>query len=195
MNSTAHFPSYWPTFFLNACEQGHLNEAKHLCNRSIFPHSNPHVHNEVGLRMAAFNGHLNVVEFLLTSCELLELGHSFSNIHAGNDDALILACSNGHLELVQFLLTSPKILESGHSFSNIHAQDDEGFRSACCNQHSHVVQWLIFNHNIPLTPTLEIFIQSYPEVRSYFKIREEHTALLDSAPTLNSISKQSLIRI
>ena len=50
----------------------------------------------MALQSAAENGHLNIVQYLVS------IG---ANIHASDDQALRLAAENGHLEIVQYLVS------------------------------------------------------------------------------------------
>jgi len=68
-----------------------------------------HAQNDYALRLAAENGHLKVVKYLL------EQG---ANLHADNEKALRLAALYGHLEVVKYLLEEEPIIAqmmTGHS--------------------------------------------------------------------------------
>ena len=59
---------------------------------------------------ACAQGHLEVVEFLLTSAELKE----HANIHADNDEGFRIACSQGHLEVIKCLIIDMNIDKTKH---------------------------------------------------------------------------------
>ena len=73
--------------------------------------------------MAANNGHLNVVEYLVDQG---------ANIHVLND-ALRYAARNGHLNVVEYLVNQG---------ADIHANDDEALRFAARNGRLNVVEYL-----------------------------------------------------
>ena len=85
-------------------------------------------------------GHLEIVQYLLTSADLKE----HANIHADNDLGFRLACENGYLELVKYLLTSPDLKEH----ADIHADNDYGFRLACARGQLEVVKYLLTSPNL-----------------------------------------------
>ena len=84
---------------------------------------------------SCFDGHLEVVKYLLTSPDLKE----HANIHANNDNGFINTCFDGHLEIVKYLLTSADLKEH----ADIHADNDYGFRLACENGHLEIVKYLL----------------------------------------------------
>jgi hypothetical protein len=59
-----------------------------------------HARGEEALRVASFDGHLDVVQFLV------ECG---ANVHAEDDYALRAASTNGHLEVVEYLTNEDNI--------------------------------------------------------------------------------------
>ena len=77
------------------------------------------------LRMAARNGHRELVKYLL------EQG---ADLHAENDEALQLAAVNGHLEVVKYLL------EQG---ADLHTENDRVLRWAAEYGHLQVVKHLV----------------------------------------------------
>ncbi len=85
-------------------------------------------------------GHLEIVQYLLTSPDLKE----HANIHADNDLGFRLACENGYLEVVKYLLTSPDLKEH----ADIHADNDYGFRLACARGQLEVVKYLLTSPNL-----------------------------------------------
>ena len=110
--------------------------------------------NDLALRFASENGHMEVVKLLLESGAdvhaegdyalrwaakngydevvkiLLELG---ADVHIRDDFALRWASANGHLEVVKFLL------ESG---ANVHARNNFALHWASRNGHMEVVEYL-----------------------------------------------------
>ena len=55
-------------------------------------------------------GHLEIVQYLLTSADLKE----HADIHAKNDLGFGLACQKGHLELVKYLILDMSIEKTKH---------------------------------------------------------------------------------
>jgi len=83
------------------------------------------VDDDCAVRWASENGHLEVVQFLISNG---------ADIHACNDYAIRWASINGHLEVVQFLISKG---------ADIHADNDFAVRHASKNGHLEVVQFLI----------------------------------------------------
>ena len=135
----------WEDHFLEACQNGAIEDVRHLCQKKYLDlgWADIHAHDEKGFRWACDYGQLEVIQYLLTSPELIEAGHTFSDLHARNEEGFRWACSNGHLEVVKYLLTSPELIEAGHSFANLHAIDEQGFRWACENGYLEVVKYLL----------------------------------------------------
>jgi len=77
--------------FIAACKSGNLEVVEYLVSTKSV---NIHANDNVALRWASSNDHLEVVQYLV------EQG---ANIHAYNDDSLRRASANGHLEVVQYL--------------------------------------------------------------------------------------------
>ena len=84
-----------------------------------------HFNEEAGLRYASKNGYLDVVKYLV------EKG---ADIHAMWDFSLRHASDNGHLEVVRYLV------ENG---ADIHAEDDTPVTAAYRNGHMDVVGYLV----------------------------------------------------
>jgi ankyrin repeat protein len=97
-----------------------------------------HVFDDKALRNAAFNGHLDVVKYLIKNG---------ANIHANYDESIRFAAKNNHLDVVKYLIK--------HG-ADIHAYRDEALRYAANNGHLNVVKYLVegpWNENLqPLVP-------------------------------------------
>ena len=87
--------------------------------------ANIHADDDYALRLASYDGHLDIVEFLV------EKG---ANIHACDDYALQLASKYGHLDIVKFLV------DRG---ADVHADDDYAVRGASGNGHLDIVKFLV----------------------------------------------------
>jgi len=83
-----------------------------------------HARDDLGLRLASWNGHAKVVKVLLT------VG---ADVHAYDDEALQYASEYGHVEVVKVLL------DAG---ANVHANDDSALRWASENGHLEVIKLL-----------------------------------------------------
>jgi ankyrin repeat protein len=94
-----------------------------------------HADYEYSFRYGCQNGHLNIVQFLLT----LEETHGHIDVHFWNDYAFHTACKNGHLTVAKFLLT----LEKTRGCIDIHMYGEYPFRYACAYGHMHVVKFLL----------------------------------------------------
>jgi hypothetical protein len=130
---------------------------------------------------ACKNGHLNVVDFVLTSEEL----PLRAEINFNKDLALFNACENNHLDIVKFLLTSTKLQEHGNiharnqsiltypckngcleiikyltsspdlkEHADIHANNDEPFMNLAYNNHLEVIKYFIFDLKMQKTSNI-----------------------------------------
>ena len=112
--------------FHEACKNGNLRAITNLLNNHNI---DVHVDNEDGFRLACYNGHLNVVQYLLKN--------NFNiDVHAENEDGFRVACGNGHLNVVQYLLENNFNID-------VHAENEYGFIWACCYGRLNVVKYLL----------------------------------------------------
>ena len=105
---------------IEASRVGDLVLVKSLLKEDFSIHA-----NEEALRNSAYNGHLEVVKYLI---------ENGVDIHARNDYALRLASYNGHIEMVKYLV------EKG---ADIHASNDEALRWSTLQVHLEIVKYLI----------------------------------------------------
>lgn len=121
--------------FIEVCKEGDLRVIKSLLDINQKTCANMHHNQDEGFRLACANGHLPVVQYLLTSPELKK----HADIHAKDDYGLRWACANGHLPVVQYLLTSPELSE----YANIHVFRNSALLLTCTNGHFHIVKYLL----------------------------------------------------
>jgi ankyrin repeat protein len=89
--------------------------------------ANIHAEKDFALRMASYNGHIDIVKILLD--------HG-ADIHAYDNSALRWSAKNGHMNIVNMLL------EKG---ADIHANNDQALRLSIECQHIDVAKLLIEN--------------------------------------------------
>ena len=113
-----------------AAEGGHVStiRALQLCGETDLERATDH--GETAAMFAAFNGHLEVVQFLHTA------GCDLDKANNNGNTAGILAAESGHLEVVQFLHRAACDLEKANNNGNIAAM------FAACNGHLEAVQFL-----------------------------------------------------
>jgi ankyrin repeat protein len=102
---------------LKAIGEGNLEEVEELFRQG----ADVHLDYEYALKLAERNGHLNIIEYLVSK------GASV------NDDLLFFAALDGYLDIVKYLA------EHG---VNIHAHDNIALRVAESNSHLDVVEYL-----------------------------------------------------
>lgn len=104
-----------------AIERGSLKDVKFISKSGDI---NIHNNNESALQLACKEGHIDIVEYLLS------LG---ADLHADNDNALQWAAKYGHLNIVMLLVSSG---------ANVHANEDGALRAATKHQHTDIVDFL-----------------------------------------------------
>jgi hypothetical protein len=117
--------------FFEACKTGDIQTLRSLDYSKI----DIYALDEWAFRCACQNGHLPVVQFLLT----LEPEYGRIDIHAEDEHGFRRACENGHLDIVQFLLT----LEPSHGKIDIHSYNEYAFLLACYYGHLDVIKFLL----------------------------------------------------
>lgn len=93
--------------------------------KSIGDGANIHAKDEAALRLAARNGHIDIVKFLVAQG---------ADIHADDDDALRVAAEFGQLDIVRYLV------DQG---ADVHARDDFALRWAASKGHLDIVKFLV----------------------------------------------------
>ncbi len=113
--------------FYEYCDKGNLEEIKKL-NLSL---DDIISQNNVALRYASENGHLQVIKYLIS------FNLTIDDIKSVNNYALIMASSNGHLKVVKYLI------DKGLTIEDIKSYDNYALRWASENGHLIVVKYLI----------------------------------------------------
>ncbi len=123
-SNTIHSKDIYSDALVQAALNGHLNVVKYFTEEN-YPRADINYKDDWALRIAADDGYLNVVEYLV------EHG---ADIHAVDDYALRWAAANGHLPIVKYLV------EHG---ADIHVDNDWALKNAEQYNHSDVVKYLI----------------------------------------------------
>lgn len=97
---------------IEAAKVGNLLEMKRLVAQARG--ADIHTNFDASLLYAAYNGHLNIMRYLV------EHG---ANIHAQDDRALLYAAYNGHLEVVKFLIGRGAPVEAAKDWGTEEVQD------------------------------------------------------------------------
>lgn len=111
--------------FQSACDGGDLSGIKFLYSLENV-NINIHADNERAFRLAARNGHIEVIRYL-NSLEKI-------NIHIKNEKIFRYSCSNGRFEVVKYLYSLGGI--------DIHVQNEFAFRVSCKYGYLELAKWL-----------------------------------------------------
>jgi ankyrin repeat protein len=120
------------------CRDGNLSEVILVLGN---PENNPTYQEDLevlltdGFRLTCYNGHVDIVKYILTSPDLLKN----ADIHQNEEYAIKLSAMYGHLSLVQFLLTSPDLKDH----SAILADSNVAFIWTCETGCLDVIQYLL----------------------------------------------------
>ena len=130
--------------------------------------------NKKILRLAAKNGHLDVIKYLVDGVNKGRASHVFlveqgADLHTENEEALRSAANNGHLDVVKYLV------EQG---ADLHDEDEEALRLAAINGHLDVVKYLIEQGANPQF-ILNNPNRYQPEIVDYIRKNGGHPFLLD----------------
>ena len=140
-------PTWKSLAYYEAASQGQLNIVKFLWRKH---YEDIHEYDGQALHMAARNGHLPVVKFLV---------FKGVNMHADNYPALAQAVNRGHFKIVKFLISKG---------ANIHADFDLAFRTAVHYGRLPIVKFLISKganiHAIKDDPLFEATYHGYLEI-------------------------------
>lgn len=128
-NNKKHFQVNYQRLLSLAAEKGELDLVKEAVKNGANIHvdeeeASIHVDEEDALKLASWNGHLEVMKYLVS------LG---ADIHINSEAPLKLASGKGYLEIVKYLVNLG---------ADIHANDDEAFRWAYGSKNLELVKYL-----------------------------------------------------
>jgi ankyrin repeat protein len=168
---------------------------------------------DLSLTEACKEGDLEVVEFLLTSPDLMFL----ANINEGNNDPIFQACDYGHKEIIQYLLTSSELKEHADKYFalylcceedkvdivkfilempgleiDIHHDNAMAIDLAFSRKAYNVLHYLVFDMNIKKTNRIDTLIQEYNsvQVKNWFELREVNKELNKELVKTNTNTKK-----
>lgn len=99
--------------FFRYCKEGDLNGVIYLLNDPLLSNFvNPSIRDDsdsTGLLIAAKNGNLNIIQYLLTSTDLIKNSDINEENHLNLNNAVMTACYNRELETIKYLLESPEL--------------------------------------------------------------------------------------
>ena len=161
--------NYQATPVMIACECKNSTKAMAmvqylLTSKELREKSNLHARNFHGVNVlsyAVIHKHLNIVKYLLTSCELDEPCEVLNT--ENNSSVIMLASMYGYLDIIQYLLETP---DTQHLF---HLED----RDERCNTaldyafHHHqkdVICYFLMEHNMFVEPEYLEYCQSTPKL-------------------------------
>lgn len=178
----------WTAAFEAAAVNGNLVQLKELCSKD-YPAS--WILQEKGqiFRIACSYGHLEIIHFLTTSQEFLDLGHQWINLsktsyHRG----LEMACISGQLETVRYLVESCGGRSSGQKI-NLHDNDEEALMQACANGHLKVVEYLTTSQELKQAGHEWADIHARDEGGFHLACREGHLEIVKFLTTSSALKK------
>ena len=83
---------------LLACERGQLSSVKHLVKYGAFVKDSQMINESTPLHMAANNGHLDIIQYLVS------LGANINEIDSYGNYVFQIACEFGYFEIVEYLV-------------------------------------------------------------------------------------------
>ncbi|KAJ3270638.1 hypothetical protein HDV01_007526 [Terramyces sp. JEL0728] len=123
--------------FQESCTMGHL-EATKLLGKYL----DPSCKDNMGIRRASQNGHLDIVKFLMNDKRV--------DPSAKDNQAFRQCARRGYLDIIKLLLTDPKV--------DITANNHEGLIQACISGHFETVDFLFSALNVPIAKRFEMVL-------------------------------------
>lgn len=167
--------------FADLCEVGDLESIRYMLTAPDL-HIRPDFddiadeRDEVGLTLAAANGHLNVVQYLLFSPELKK-HDSFPSDYF---DYLKLICRNGQFHVADYL-------KEKEIFDPLLVFDRVLFHG---RQNDNLAEYLIINCDIPVTSKVQKVINGVPFIAQLFEKRELNKELKKNLDVLDTPNKR-----
>ena len=81
-----------------ACECGQLSSVKHLVKYGAFDKDSQKIYESTPLHMAANNGHLDIIQYLVS------LGANINEIDSYGNYIFQIVCEIGYFEIVEYLV-------------------------------------------------------------------------------------------
>jgi ankyrin repeat protein len=123
------------------------------------------------LTLACAFGHLDIVQYLLTSQDI----NKYTDIKSPNFLGFQMACNNGFIEVVKYLTSSPNL----NQHIEIETIQDIGFLTCLQYNQIEILKHFIFDLNIEKNKVVHLHLHNIPnyEVEKMFKSRELNTEL------------------
>jgi ankyrin repeat protein len=121
------------TTFFDYCKHGNIDAIKKMSLKNC--------DLELGFLWACYNGHYNIVRYLV---ELHKNDDEYKSIdiHSQYEFGFRLACMNGHYDIIRYLVELHKN-DDKYKYINIHYNYEEGFIKACEEGHYDIVKYLL----------------------------------------------------
>jgi hypothetical protein len=158
--------------------------------RSIF--KNPNLSIEIDLSqssgplsLASTYGHLDIVQYLMTSKDI----NKYTDINSRNFLGFEMACMNGWLEIVKYLTSSTDLT----THIELETIQEVGFMTCLRNNKIDILKYFIFDLNFQKDKFINNYLRQHPndEVDKMFKIKHLHSNLKIET---NSISNNKDIK-
>lgn len=145
------------------CERNTLDVLKYLVNTRRYDYDIDFKKSERSyesmLCTAAQRGHLEIVDYLLTTTDTINIARY------DDEDAYHSACYYGNLEVVKYLLSSPKLTK--HIDKSV--DSDRAFYLACNDTKGiniPLLEYLIIDKNLEMTSNIENYLKLSPSKNS-----------------------------
>ncbi len=167
----------YPNIVFNvACRHGQLEILKHLFTTSEFVSDRRNL-SIVGSPLAAYHGHVNVLEYFVTFPEFIGLGETKKTHY---EDLFVNVCGEGYINVIEYFLNHKDFLDS----VNLSDLAYLGFYRACENDQMEVLNHFVFHLNMEFNEHIKDYLteKNRDDIKELFHKRELNKQLESDLP-------------